>query len=113
MAQPQIDREKLRAAIRRMGSDYLFLMVDAAITVLTQDSLRTLVKGFLNPDELQPDGKEEMSLLRTSRHSVRRACKVSIMRISLSIPRIATQPQEEPWLGWQIATACSTDVWPR
>jgi hypothetical protein len=63
VAQPQIDREKLRAAIRRMGSDYLFLMVDAAITVLTQDSLRMLVKGFLNPDELQSDGKEEMSLL--------------------------------------------------
>ena len=63
MAQSQIDREKLRAAIRRMGSDYFFLMVDAAITVLTEDSLRTLVKGFLNPDELQPDGKEEMSLL--------------------------------------------------
>ena len=46
-----------------MGSDYLFLMVDAAITVLTEDSLRTLVKGFLNPDELQADGKEEMRLL--------------------------------------------------
>jgi hypothetical protein len=63
VARPQIDREKLRAAIRRMGSDSLFLMVDAAITVLTEDSLRTLVKGFLNPDELQPTGKEEMSLL--------------------------------------------------
>jgi hypothetical protein len=63
VARPQIDREKLRAAIRRMGSDYLFLMVDAAITVLPEDSLRTLVKGFLNADELQPNGKEEMSLL--------------------------------------------------
>ena len=51
----QIDREKLRAAIRRMGSDYLFLMVDAATTVLPQDSLRTLIEGFLNPDELRPN----------------------------------------------------------
>ena len=63
MAGQQIDREKLRAATRRIGSNYLFLIVDAAITVLTEDSLRTLVKGFLNPDELQPNGTEEMSLL--------------------------------------------------
>jgi len=50
VAGQQIDREKLRAAIRRMGSDYLFLMLDAAITILPEDSLRKLVNGFLNPD---------------------------------------------------------------
>jgi len=55
VAGQQIDREKLRAAIRRMGSDYLFLMLDAAITVLPEDSLRKLMNGFLNPDELCPD----------------------------------------------------------
>ena len=63
MAGQQIDREKLRAAIRRMGSDYLFLMLDAAITVLPEDSLRKLVKGFLNPEELCPDCAGETSLL--------------------------------------------------
>ena len=32
VAAQQIDREKLRDAIRWMGSDYLFLMLDAAQT---------------------------------------------------------------------------------
>jgi hypothetical protein len=63
VAGQQIDREKLRAAIRRMGRDYLFLMLDAAITVLPEDSLCKLVKGFLNPDELCPDSAGEPSLL--------------------------------------------------
>jgi cell division septum initiation protein DivIVA len=63
MSGQQIDREKLRDAIRRMGSDYLFLMLDAAITVLPQDSLHTLVKGFLNPGKLRPDRVGETSLL--------------------------------------------------
>ena len=63
MAGQQIDREKLRAAIRRMGNGYLFLMVDAAITVLPQDTLSTLVKGFLNSDEPRPDDEGKTSLL--------------------------------------------------
>jgi len=37
MAGKHIDRDKLRAAIRRMGSEYIFYMLDNAITLLPQN----------------------------------------------------------------------------
>jgi hypothetical protein len=59
----QIDRDKLRAAIRRHRTDYVFLMLDVAITLLPQAKLRRLAKGFLSPDELRPAREGEPSLL--------------------------------------------------
>ena len=44
MASQYIDREKVRAAIRRMGSEYVFYMLDDAITLLPQTKLRRLIK---------------------------------------------------------------------
>jgi len=38
MADQHIDWDKLRAAIRRMGSEYVFYMLDDAITLLPQTS---------------------------------------------------------------------------
>src|SRR6266567_9148793 len=43
MAGQRIDRDKLRAAIRRMGSEYVFHMLDDAITLLPQTNLRKLI----------------------------------------------------------------------
>jgi len=47
MAGRNIDRDKLRAAIRKMGTEYVFLMLDDAITLLPQRKLRKLIAQHL------------------------------------------------------------------
>jgi hypothetical protein len=63
MAGQPIDRDKLRAAIRRMGSEYVFYMLDDAITLLPRTKLRRLIAQYLNPAELRPDGERKENLL--------------------------------------------------
>jgi hypothetical protein len=63
MAGQRIDRDELRAAIRKMGSEYVFYMLDDAITLLPQTKLRKLIAPYLNPAELRPDGARKESLL--------------------------------------------------
>jgi len=61
VAGQHIDRDKLRVAIRRMGSEYVFYMLDDAIALLLQTKLCKLIARYLNP-ELRPDGagKEDL-----------------------------------------------------
>ena len=63
MAGQRIDRDKLRAAIRRMGSEYVFYMLDDAITLLPQTKLRKLIAQYLNPTELRSHGERKEDLL--------------------------------------------------
>jgi len=63
MAGQQIDRDKLRNAIRGMGSEYIFYMLDDAITLLPRTKLRKLITPYLNPAELRPDGAKKEDLL--------------------------------------------------
>jgi hypothetical protein len=63
MAGQHIDRDKLRAAIRRMGGEYIFYMLDNAITLLPQTKLRKMIALYLNPAELRPDGASKGKLL--------------------------------------------------
>jgi hypothetical protein len=63
MAGPQIDRAKLRAAIRRLGDESIFYMLDEAIDLLPQSKLLKLVKRYIDPSELQPDGDGQGNLL--------------------------------------------------
>jgi hypothetical protein len=63
MASQHIDRDKLRAAIRRIGSEYVFHMLDDAITLLPQTTLRKLIAQYLDPAELRPDGARKEDLL--------------------------------------------------
>jgi hypothetical protein len=62
MAGQHIDRDKLRAAIRRMGSEYVFYMLDDAITLLPQAKLRKLIAQYL-PTELRRDCTRKVNLL--------------------------------------------------
>jgi hypothetical protein len=63
MAGQHIDRDKLRAAIRREGNKCVFHMLDVAIELLPQAKLRKLIVGYLNPSELYPDGEGKQELL--------------------------------------------------
>jgi hypothetical protein len=48
--------------MRRMGSKYVFYMLDDAITLLPPAKLCKLLARYLNPIELRPDGagKEDL-----------------------------------------------------
>jgi hypothetical protein len=63
MAGQYIDRDKLRAAVRKMGTEYVFLMLDDAITLLPERKLRKLIAQYLNPHEFRPDSARKVDLL--------------------------------------------------
>ena len=53
----EIDRDKLRAAIRKLGDEYVFYMLDDAIDLLPPTKLHKLVKKYIDPRRLRPDGE--------------------------------------------------------
>jgi hypothetical protein len=62
-AAPAIDRDKLRAALRRLGNEYVFYMLDQAIDLLPPARLVKLVSRYLDVKQLRPDTAENKSLL--------------------------------------------------
>ena len=52
MANRQIDPNKLRAALRRLGDDSVFYLLNEAIDLLPQAKLVKLVKRYIDPSEL-------------------------------------------------------------
>ncbi len=66
MGSRRIDRDKLRAAIRKLSHEYVFYMLDDALDLLPQPKLLRLVKRYLDvgvPGWLEPDGVDARSLL--------------------------------------------------
>ena len=64
MAGQQIDRDKLRAAVRRFGYEHTYHMLDTAIDLLGPSKLLTLVRRHIDdPSELLSDGRAEGDLL--------------------------------------------------
>ena len=63
MANRQIDPDKLRAAVRRLGDEYVFHMLNEAIDLLPQAKLLKLLKRYIDPSKLKPDGKDRGNLL--------------------------------------------------
>ena len=58
-----IDRDKLRAAIRKLGDEYVFYMLDEAIDLLPSAKLAQLVGRHLDVKQLGPDAAREKRLL--------------------------------------------------
>src|SRR5712691_6624106 len=56
--QIEIDRDKLRAAIRKLPDEYLFYMLDDAIDQLPRANLRTIVSKYLDLRRLRPDSEQ-------------------------------------------------------
>ena len=54
----EIDREKLRAAIRKLGGEYVFYMLDDAIELLPPAKLHKIVRKYLDLKRLRPDGEK-------------------------------------------------------
>jgi len=53
----QIDRDKLRAAVRKLGSEYVFYMLDDAIELLPPAKLHNIAKKYLDLKRLRPDAE--------------------------------------------------------
>ena len=52
-----IDRGKLRAAVRKLGSKYVFSMLDDALELLTPAQLHKIGKKYLDTERLLPDAE--------------------------------------------------------
>ena len=61
----EIDRDKLRAAIRKLGNEYIFYMLNDAIDLLPPAKLHKIAKKYLDLKGLRPDRERaiERSLL--------------------------------------------------
>lgn len=55
MPAPEIDREKLRAFVRRLRKGDHLLLLGRAIDLLPKSRLHTLVRGYGRPEDLKPD----------------------------------------------------------
>ena len=51
----QIDRDKLRAEVRKLGNEYVFFMLDDAIDLLPPAKLHKIAKKYLDLKRLRPD----------------------------------------------------------
>jgi hypothetical protein len=56
LREQRIDRDKLRAAIRKLGDEYVFYMLDDAIDMLPAAKLEKLVGQYVDLKRLRPDG---------------------------------------------------------
>ena len=54
----QIDRDKLRAEVRKLGNEYVFYMLDDAIDLLPPAKLHKIAKKYLDPKRLCPDAQK-------------------------------------------------------
>lgn len=57
----QIDRDKLRAEVRRLGNEYVFYMLDDAIELLPPAKLYKLAKKYFDLKRLRPDTEKAAS----------------------------------------------------
>lgn len=65
MARPHIDRDKLRAALRKLRPEDMFTMLEEAIEHLPQERLLALAKRHLDVSMILEDGKPKDDLLTT------------------------------------------------
>ncbi len=57
MTDREIDRDKVRNAVRKLGNKYVYSMLDEAIDMLPNAKLLRLVSRFLDSSKLRSDGK--------------------------------------------------------
>jgi hypothetical protein len=65
-----IDRDKLRAEVRKLGNEYVFYMLDDAIDLLPLSKLHKIAKKYLDLKRLCPDAESTTpaSLLTAVKH---------------------------------------------
>ncbi len=56
----EIARDKLRAAIRKLGKEYAFYMLNDAIDLLPPAKLHKIASKYLDVEDLRPDEEKQM-----------------------------------------------------
>jgi len=54
----QIDRDKLRSEVRKLGNEHVFFMLDEAIELLPPAKLHQIAKKYLDLKRLRPDAEK-------------------------------------------------------
>jgi hypothetical protein len=54
----QIDRDKLRAEVRKLGNEYVYFMLDDAIEHLPMSKLHKIAKKYFDLERLRPDAEK-------------------------------------------------------
>src|SRR5262245_56280896 len=57
----QIDRDKFRAEVRKLGNEYVFYMLDDAVELLSPAKLHKIAKKYLDLKRLRPAGEKATS----------------------------------------------------
>lgn len=63
MSSGELDRQSIRRAVRQMGAEYIFYLLDDAISLLSQSQLRELIAPYANPDQFILKGSPQENLL--------------------------------------------------
>jgi hypothetical protein len=59
----ELDRQQIRRAIRKMGDECIFYLLDDAISLLSQAQLRQLIAPYANPEQSIAHGTPQENLL--------------------------------------------------
>lgn len=70
---PAIDREKVRAEVRKLDGTGLLVMLDRAIDRLPEEAFPEIIKDYIRPKDIVADGSEPPDLLHTIRRFHREA----------------------------------------
>lgn len=63
MKQPELDRDRIKVAVRRLKREQLLDVLDRALNVVPQDDLEALIQGFARRDDLLKAGDDPGSQL--------------------------------------------------
>jgi hypothetical protein len=63
MSGSELDRQQIRRAIRQMGNESIFYLLDDAISLLLQDQLRQLIASYASPDQFIEHEAQQKDLL--------------------------------------------------
>jgi hypothetical protein len=94
-----------------MGSEYVFYMLDDAITLLPQTKLRKLIAQYLNPAELRPHGERKEKLLANVKAFQKASLTGKYYQAFSSILRTTRKSPAARSLGLPIAVAFLSDAW--
>ncbi len=78
----QMDRDKLRAEVRKLGNEYVFSMLDDAIELLPPAKLHKIARNYIDLKLLRPDVEQATrpSLLMDCYYSYGRGKMLAIAR---------------------------------
>ena len=89
----QIDRDKLRAEVRKLPNEYVFFMLDDAIELLPPAKLHKIAQKYLDVKRLRPDAEQATRPSLLPKVKRNRSSRRSLL--SWLLPRTGRVPRDE------------------